>query len=128
MNITKGQKLFLVKIQDGMMSTKTVTVRSSHVDRESWNCDSLVDFEEGDFFICGVGAKTDNTHTYVNIPIQGCYVFLSDDKDECFKAIDTYLHQRMVKLKTEITRIENEITELEKVKADVRTLLDMKGR
>lgn len=127
MNASKGTQLLLVTVREGEVINKHVTVESTYIDTESWNCDTIIDLGNDGIFICGDGAKTDDPHTYVNTPIKGVIEFLSDDEKQCLKTVDDYLHKKVINLKTQIEKLKENINNLDKVRNDIHTLRIMKN-
>ena len=101
MNVKKGDKLLYVTVKDGNVKTEEVTVESTRVDAESWNCDIDVHLSNGKWMVIGDNAYTTNKDTIVNSFVAGTYEFLSKSEKDCKEGMEWYFNKRLDFIKKE---------------------------
>ena len=101
MNVKKGDKLLYVTVKDGNVKTEEVTVESTYVDTESWNCDIDVHLSNGNWMVIDDNAYTTNKGTIVNSFVAGTYEFLSKNEKDCKEGMEWYFNKRLASIKKE---------------------------
>lgn len=101
MNVKIGDKLLYVTVENGNVKTEEVTVESTRVDTESWECDIDIKLSNGKYMILGDNAYTTNKDTIVNCFLAGTYEFLSQSEKDCKEGMEWYFNKRLASIKKE---------------------------
>ena len=108
MNVKIGDKLLYVTVENGNVKTEEVTVESTRVDTESWECDIDIKLSNGKYMILGDNAYTTNKDTIVNCFLAGVYEFLSKSEKDCKEGMEWYFNKRLASIKKEQDFLNNE--------------------